>query len=133
MAHNLVEFDRYYAGVPSLVSQYLYPPPTPYGKPALVDGGLYCRATFSASVSGTGNIGMAEYFFAWHYATAYLLSTDELDRPSGLVTAVGAGALALCVARVTIGGVPYITWAASGGADLWNWTVRGELWNESAD
>ena len=133
MAHNLVEFDQYYAGVVSGELQRLYPPLTPHEKPALVDGGLYCRATFSAAGPWSGNLGMAEYFFAWHYETASRLSIDVNDHPGGLVTAIGAAILTSCVARVSATGVPSITWAASSGADLWNWTVRGELWNESAD
>jgi hypothetical protein len=131
MAHNLVEFEQHYVGVASATSQYLYLPPTPHEKPALVDGGLYCRVTFSAAVSGTGNLGMAEYFFAWHYATAYLLSTETLDRTWSLVTEIGAAILTSCVGRVNAEGVPYIRWIPN--QDLWNWTVRGELWNESAD
>jgi hypothetical protein len=131
MAHNLVEFEQHYVGVASGVLQSLHLPPTPHEKPALVDGGLYCRATFSAAVSGTGNLGMAEYFFAWHYETASRLSIDVNDRPAGLVTAIGAAILTSCVARVSATGVPYINWNPN--QDLWNWTVRGELWNESAD
>lgn len=131
MAHNLAEFDQYYAGVPSGVLQYLYLPATPNAAPSVAGRGLYCRAMFSAAVSGTDNLGMAEYMFAWHYATASLLSTNTLDRPSGLVTAIGASILTGCWSGVNVDGEPYITWASS--PDLWNWTIRGELWNESAD
>lgn len=131
MAHNLVEFNQYYTGVASAVLQDLYLPATPNGAPSVAGRGLYCRAMFSAALAGSNNLGMAEYLFAWHYATASLLSTHALDWRAGLVTATGASILTACVARVTAGGEPIIRWDPS--PDLWNWTIRGELWNESAD
>lgn len=129
MAHNLVEFNQYYPGVASAVLQYLYLPVTPNGAPSVAGRGLYCRAMFSAALAGPNNLGMVEYLFYWHYATASSLSAN--DRGAGLVTATGASILTSCGARVTAGGEPYIRWDPS--PDLWNWTIRGELWNESAD